>query len=124
MQVKAVRYADVVVVAVEGRIDYMNADEFKASLMPHLGNGAAGGGQVVLELSSLEYISSAGLRVLMIAAREARARQGKLIAVALQPVVREIFEISKFTLVFQLFDSLQEALQQLSPAALAALKSR
>jgi anti-anti-sigma regulatory factor len=61
--------------------------------------------------------------VLMIAAREAKAKQGKLIAVALQPVVREIFEISKFTLVFQLFDSVQDALQQISPAALAAMKS-
>jgi anti-anti-sigma factor len=77
----------------------------------------------VLDLSRLEYISSAGLRVLMIAAREAKARQGKLIAVALQPVVREIFEISKFTLVFQLFDSVQDALKQISPTALAAMKS-
>jgi len=124
LQVTAQHLADVLVVAVDGRIDYVNADEFKAALMPHLGNGAAGGSQVVLDLSRLEYISSAGLRVLMIAAREARARQGKLIAVALQPVVREIFEISKFTLVFQLFDSVQDALQQISPAAVAALKSR
>lgn len=124
MQVKAQHLADVLVVAVDGRIDYVNADEFKAALMPLLGNGAAGGNQVVLDLSQLEYISSAGLRVLIIAAREARARKGKLIAVALQPVVREIFEISKFTLVFQVFDSVQDALQQISPAALAVLKSR
>jgi anti-anti-sigma factor len=124
VQVAAKRYADVLVLAVGGRIDYVNADDFKAALMPHLGSVAAGGDHVVLDLSGLEYISSAGLRVLMIAAREARARQGKLIAVALQPVVREIFEISKFTLVFELFDSLQQALQQISPAALAALKTR
>jgi len=124
VQVAAQRYADVLVLAVDGRIDYVNADEFRAALMPHVGNGAAGGDQVVLDLSRLEYISSAGLRVLMIAAREARARQGKLIAVALQPVVQEIFEISKFTLVFELFDSVQHALQKISPAALAALNSR
>jgi len=110
-------------VTVDGRIDYVNAEEFKTALMPHLSNGTTGGNQVVLDLSRLEYISSAGLRVLMIAAREAKAKQGKLIAVALQPVVREIFEISKFTLVFQLFDSVQEALQKISPAALAAMKS-
>jgi anti-anti-sigma factor len=123
VQVAGKRYADVLVVTVDGRIDYVNAEEFKTGLMPHLSNGTAGGNQVVLDLSQLEYISSAGLRVLMIAAREAKARQGKLIAVALQPVVREIFEISKFTLVFQLFDSVQEALQTISPAALAAMKS-
>jgi anti-sigma B factor antagonist len=123
VQVEAHRYADVLVVTVDGRIDYVNAEEFKTSLMPHLNHGTTGGNQVVLDLSRLEYISSAGLRVLMIAAREAKAKQGRLIAVALQPVVREIFEISKFTLVFQLFDSVQDALQQISPAALAAMKS-
>jgi anti-anti-sigma factor len=123
VQVAAQRYADVLVVGVDGRIDYVNAEEFKAALMPHLTNGTTRGNQVVLDLSRLEYISSAGLRVLMIAAREAKAKQGKLIAVALQPVVREIFEISKFTLVFQLFDSVEDALQHISPAALAAMKS-
>ena len=124
MQVTTQRLADVIVVAVDGRIDYVNADEFKEILMPHLGGGASGGPHVVLDLSGLEYISSAGLRVLILAAREARGREGKLIAVGLQPVVREIFEISKFTLVLQLFDSLQDALRRISPAALAALKSR
>jgi anti-anti-sigma factor len=123
VQVAVQRYVDVLVVAVDGRIDYVNAEEFKGALMPHLTNGTTGSGQVVLDMSRLEYISSAGLRVLMIAAREAKAKQGKLIAVALQPVVREIFEISKFTLVFQLFDSVQDALRQISPTALAAMKS-
>lgn len=120
MQVEAQRYADVLVITVDGRIDYVNAEEFKGSLMPHLTNGTTGGNQVVLDLSRLEYISSAGLRVLMIAAREARAKQGKLIAVALQPVVREIFEISKFTLVIPCFAGVRDALAKLAPAALVA----
>ena len=117
MEVTAVRYADVLVVAVKGRIDYMNAEEFKAALLPHLRNCTAGGDQVVLDLSRLEYVSSAGLRVLMIAAKDVRARKGRFVAVALQPVVREIFEISRFTLVFDLFDSVQDALRTLSPKA-------
>jgi anti-anti-sigma factor len=117
VEVTAVRYADVLVVAVKGRIDYMNAEEFKSALLPHLRNCFAGGDQVVLDLSRLEYVSSAGLRVLMIAAKEVRARKGRFVAVALQPVVREIFEISRFTLVFDLFDSVQDALRALSPKA-------
>jgi anti-anti-sigma factor len=74
---------------------------------------------VVLDLSRLEYVSSAGLRVLMIAAKDVRARKGKLVAVSLQPVVREIFEISRFTLVFDVFESVQDALRALSPTAAA-----
>ena len=119
MQVTAVRYADVLVVAVKGRIDYMNAEEFKAALLPLLPNCAEGRDQVVLDLARLEYVSSAGLRVLMIAAKDVRARKGRLVAVALQPVVREIFEISRFTLVFDLFDSVPDALRALSPKAAA-----
>jgi len=117
VQVTAVRYADVLVVAVKGRIDYMNAEEFKSALLPLLENCAQGRDQVVLDLSRLEYVSSAGLRVLMIAAKDVRARKGRLVAVSLQPVVREIFEISRFTLVFDIFESVQDALRALSPKA-------
>ena len=123
MQVTAVRHADVLVVAVTGRIDYMNAEEFKSALQPHLANCVASGDRVVLDLSRLEYVSSAGLRVLMIAAKDVRARKGTLVAVSLQPVVREIFEISRFTLVFDIFDSVQDALRAISPAAAAASRS-
>ena len=123
MKITTKHYADVLVVAVEGRVDYVNADEFRAALMPRLKNCRAGGDQAVLDLSRLEFVSSAGLRVLMIAAKEAHAAQGKLVAAALQPVVREIFEISRFTLVFDTHESLQDALRELSPAALSALQS-
>jgi len=123
VQVTTKHYADVLVVAVEGRVDYVNADDFRSALMPHLKNCRAGGDQVVLDMSRLEYISSAGLRVLMIAAKKTHAEQGKLVAAALQPVVREIFEISRFTLVVETHESLQGALREMSPAALAALQS-
>ncbi len=123
MQVTTKHYADVLVVAVEGRVDYVNADEFRAALMPHLKSCRAGGDKVVLDISRLDYISSAGLRVLMIAAKEAHAAQGKLVAAGLQPVVREIFEISRFTLVIETHDSLLGALRAMSPAALAAFQS-
>lgn len=123
MQVTAKRYADVLVVATEGRVDYLNAEEFKSALFPHLANCRAGGDKIILDLSRLEYISSAGLRVLMISAKEAHAARGTLVAVSLQPVVREIFEISRFTLVFDLHDSVQDAMRELSAAALTALQS-
>jgi len=45
------------------------------------------------------------------------------VAVSLQPVVREIFEISRFTLVFDVFDSVQDALRAISPGAAAASRS-
>jgi anti-anti-sigma factor len=78
---------------------------------------------VVIDLADVEYISSVGLRVLMLASKQAKAQGGALVVADLQPVVREIFEISRFTLVVEVFATLREALAKLSPAALAAFES-
>src|SRR5262249_19777201 len=56
------------------------------------------------------YIASVGLRVLMLASRQARTQGGTVAIAALGPLVREIFEISKFTLVFPCFASVADAL--------------
>jgi anti-anti-sigma factor len=68
----------------------------------------------------VEYISSVGLRVLMLASKQVKAQGGSLAVCGLGPVVREIFEISRFTLVLDVFSALREALARLSEPALAA----
>jgi len=113
------RIADTVVLSPVGRIDHATAEAFKAALAPHVARCAAGQDRVVLDFGAVDYISSAGLRVLMLAAKQAKAQGGVLAVAALQPIVREIFEISRFTLVFDLFDSVQDALRALSPKAAA-----
>lgn len=120
MEFTQVRYSDVIVVSVSGRVDHANADQFKAGLAPHIAQCAGGGDKLLLDLSGLEYISSAGLRVLMLAAREVKVQQGTLVMAELQPVVREIFEISRFNVVFRVFPDLRTALADLSDRAAAA----
>ena len=116
------RFADAVVVSPAGRIDQSSADAFKDALAPFLEHCAAGGDRVVVDLSDLQYISSAGLRVLMLAAKQTKAQQGTLVLAGLQPLVREIFEISRFTLVFDIAPSLREALAKASASALTAFE--
>jgi anti-anti-sigma factor len=77
----------------------------------------------VIDLGAVEYISSVGLRVLMLASKQVKAQGGALAVADLQPVVREIFEISRFNLVLEVFPTLREALAKLSPAALAAFEA-
>jgi anti-anti-sigma factor len=101
-------------------VDHGNADAFRAALWPHLAACTAGGDQLVLDLSRLEYISSAGLRILMLAAREVRPRDGVLVVCGLQPVVSEIFGISRFDAVFRVYLGVRAALAELSPGATAA----
>lgn len=98
------------VLAPRGRIDHGNAEDFQAALRAPLAECRAGGARLVLDLSGLEYISSAGLRVLMLASRQATAQGGDIVVAAMAPVVREIFDISKFTLVFRCFETVDEAL--------------
>jgi anti-anti-sigma factor len=123
MELAAKRFADTVALYPTGRIDHATADSFKAALAPHLARVASGRDRAVIDLAGVEYISSVGLRVLMLASKQAKAQGGALAVADLQPVVREIFEISRFNLVLEVFPTLREALAKLSPAALAAFEA-
>jgi anti-anti-sigma factor len=115
------RFADVVVLSLKGRVDHASAEGLRADLAPHLARCAAGQDHLVLDFAAVDYISSAGLRVLMLAAKQAKAQNGFLAVAAVQPLVQEILEISKFTLVLRTLPSVREAVAAASPAGLAAL---
>ncbi len=122
MELVSRRYEDTVVLIPAGRIDHATADAFRSALAPYLAVCAAGRDRLVLDLSRVEYLASVGLRALMLASRQATAQGGTLVVAALQPLVQEIFEISKFSLVFETFPSVREALARVSPPALAAFE--
>jgi anti-sigma B factor antagonist len=120
MKLQARTYADTVVVAPEGRLDHDNCDAFRAGLQPHLAQAVANRQRIVLDLSRLAYVSSAGLRCFMLAAKEARASGSRIVLAALRPVVAEIFQISRFDMVFELYPSVRDALSAVSASAAAA----
>ena len=106
-----------VVLAPAGRIDMATADQFRDRLIPLITKAAAGGESVVLDFSGVDYISSAGLRVLMLAAKEAKSAGGKIAVAALQPLVNEIFQISRFDKVLPCHVGVNEAVAAVAPAA-------
>ncbi|MBI2525454.1 MAG: STAS domain-containing protein [Candidatus Rokubacteria bacterium] len=120
MELAPRRCADAVILCPAGRIDHTVSPDFKAALAPHLDRCGAERDRVVLDLSGVEYISSAGLRVLMLAAKQVKAQGGTMVVAALGPIVREIFEISRFHLVLDVYPTTRDALAAVSPAALAA----
>jgi anti-anti-sigma factor len=113
-------YASSTVLAPVGRLDHDNCEAFREALQPLLRDGAKAGGGIVFDLSALDYVSSAGLRCFMIAAKEAKSLGGTIVIAAMQPVVAEIFQISRFNLVFETFPTVREALFTLSPESAAA----
>jgi len=111
-------FGKVVVVAATGRVDQSSASALESALSPLWGNPDVA--SLVLDFSGIEYISSVGLRVLMIAARQMRGRRARIAVTGLQSVVAEIFAISRFNTVLEVFPTVRDALVALSPEAAAA----
>ena len=107
MDIASHRYADVAVVAPLGRLDYGNAGDLERTLAPLLEAVPTAPVGVVIDFAGVDYISSVGLRVLMIAAKaDARAQRHGSPWRRLQPVVAEIFAISRFDNVVEVFATL------------------
>lgn len=119
MQCPIYAYADVVVASADGRIDFAGAQELEVAIAPAIAPGSGVRG-LVIDLASVDYISSVGLRALMVAAKAMRARKAAIAVASLQPVVAEIFEISRFHHVVDVRRSVREAIAAVSPQALAA----
>ena len=119
LQIATRHYADAIVATLAGRVDHQSAAQLEAAVMPLLAEAGARQGQLVLDFSGVEYISSVGLRVLMIAAKQMREQKAQLLVAALQTVVAEIFAISRFDRILTVTPTLADALALCSPAALA-----
>jgi anti-anti-sigma factor len=111
-------FGNVVVAAPVGRADLAGSTALEAALSPLWSKPDVAG--LVLDLGGVPYISSVGLRVLMIAAKQMRGRHARIAVAGLQPVVAEIFAISRFDKVLEVFPGVRDALAAIAPATLAA----
>ncbi len=117
-------FGNALVVNVAGRLDQDNCESFQRNLVPHIEAAAKDGLAIVFDLAELEYVSSAGLRCFMLAAKETKANKGQIFVAALQPMVDEIFRISRFDLLIPVHPTLRAALESVSADAAAAFDRR
>ena len=103
------------VLEANGRIDQTHAAAFQEQLQPYLNVCAAGTAAILLDFSGVDYISSVGLRVLMLAAKQVKAQGGRIGIAALTPIVAEVFQISRFNLVIRVYDSVEAGRTELAP---------
>jgi anti-anti-sigma factor len=109
MEISIDKQSRAIIVAVKGRMDGVSGREFERTMADHI---AGGGRRFVVDCNALEYISSAGLRSLLITAKTLRACDGELVFTALRDVVREVFEIGGFSTIFSVYDSTDAALKR------------
>lgn len=98
--------ADVVIVNVVGKLDTTTAAEFDARLR----DAAGGASHCILALEQLDYISSAGLRSVLMAAKLFGAKKGKLVLSGLSGAVKDVFALSGFDRVVKISASDADAL--------------
>ncbi len=96
---------DVLVVRPVGRLDSASSPELEKLINEKLDAGTR---RLVFDLADMDYVSSAGLRVILLAGKKLRASQGKLVLSGMRDMVREVFEMSGFLTLFQVAANVDE----------------
>ncbi len=95
------------VVQIEGRVDASTAKELETAVMAAVGSGD---GLLVLDMEAVDYISSAGLRVLLIALKALAAKGRRLALAALNPDVLDVVKLTGFDKLLDCHDSVDAAM--------------
>ncbi len=90
---------DVVIVKLAGRLDSGAARSAEDGFNTVLASGTP---RLAVDMSGLDYISSAGLRVLLVMAKKVQQAKGKVALFGLVPNVREVFSVSGFDTIFSI----------------------
>ena len=107
-------HGNVLIVDLEGALNSANAAQIEADILQRLDQGI---NQLLLDLSALNYISSAGLRVALVAAKRLKHSAGLLVLCGIHSQIREAFEISGFLNILNVADTRAQALERFSEAA-------
>ena len=107
MQITTRDVNDVKVVQIEGEMDTGSSPEAQQQLDQLREQGVK---KILLDLAKLEFISSAGLRVLLATAQEIKAAGGELRVCNPNETVKEVFDISGFSTLLMCFDNEAKAM--------------
>jgi anti-sigma B factor antagonist len=107
LQIAEERHGETLVLRPSGRLDRTTSPELERVLLGQIEGGAV---RLLIDLAGIDYVSSAGLRVLLVAGKRTKAAQGALALCGLKPAIREVFEISGFASLFPIHPDAAAAL--------------
>ena len=111
MELDSKKIGDAAVITVTGRIDSTTAPTLNNYLQMALEKKSA---RLVLDFSAVEFTSSAGLRALLVGAKEAQAKGGKLVLAAVKPQIEKVISLAGFSKFIKLFPDVDSAVKSLS----------
>lgn len=106
MQIEIQTGEHAAVVAISGSVDGLTADTLLGTLQGYV---EAGHTRLVVDLSAVDYTSSAGLRALLATVKQARQGGGDLRLASINPPVRKVLELSGFTTIMKCYDDVASA---------------
>jgi anti-sigma B factor antagonist len=110
MEITERKTGDVVTLSISGRLDTTTAKAFESKILAQID---AGDRRFIIDLAQLDYISSAGLRVLVLAGKRLDGGKGKIVLCSLKNPVREVFDIVGFSSTFPVYASQDDALRNI-----------
>ena len=100
---------EVTILVPQGRIDSSNAKAFESGVLSAIDGGSR---QLLLDLGDINYMASAGLRVLLLAAKRLQSLGGKLVLCSLSDRVHEVLKIAGFNTLLDIRSDRESALAQ------------
>ena len=106
MKITEHRPADVVSLSLSGKLDTNTAKAFQDQILARIESGER---RIVVDLEQLDYISSADLRVIMLAGQRLSSVNGKVVLCSLKHPIRGVFDIAGFVSIFSIYGSHDDA---------------
>lgn len=107
MDVLVKNSGDIAIVEVEGSIDSKTAPDLQQSILNIIDET----NKIILDLSQVSFVSSAGLRVLLLVYRQLKTKDGKVVLVGVSEEIKEVMFMTGFINFFEINSTSEEALQ-------------
>ena len=111
MELNISKTGDVITIILKGRIDASVAPDVEQKLLSLISEGSC---KLVADLSEVGFISSAGLRALLAAVKEAKRKRGDLRLAGMQGQVQEVLDLTGFSTIFKVYACVEDAAQSFS----------
>jgi anti-sigma B factor antagonist len=111
MEISERKVGEACIVGITGRLDSGTSDSLGQRLHQLIDRGER---RMVIDAEKLDYISSTGLRVLLVAAKNLKTINGRIVLSSLKPHILEVFEIAGFKSIFPIYGNTDQAVQHIS----------
>lgn len=108
MNLQTKNLEDYLVIEFDGKLDAVTADDTENKINDIINHG---NNKIILDFTNLSFVSSLGLRVILATLKKVKALNGKLKVCNMNEEITEVFEISGFSTIFNVFETLEQALK-------------